>query len=75
MNKDQELNLFTQLGRMEEKLNTLDVLNKSVRVNTRFRWFATAFIICTVGIVSFLYQSSNLLAKVKTKTTITKVIQ
>lgn len=75
MDKDERTALFTQLGRMEEKLDSLSSLKPKVETNTKFRWFVTAFITCFISLISVLYKTDKIFASVKSKTVNTKVLK
>lgn len=74
MKKDESKALFTQLGRMEEKLDSLSGLKADVKANTKFRWFATAFVIITVSFIGVAYKAEKLIASTKNIDPITEII-
>ena len=76
MNKDESKALFTQLGRMEEKLDSLSILKRDVRINTKFRWFSTAFVIIFIGFVGFAYKMDRFFpASIESPAHVSKVLK
>lgn len=74
MDADDRIALFTQLGVIEEKIDTLNELKPEVKANTKFRWFSTAFVIILVGFIGYGYKAIKFNDEVNRITTVERVL-